>query len=314
MSSSADDQLKIRERIRRLIAEKADGRQQDLAAMCDIQPSALSRMLAGTDKFTRRQLLKIEKGTSARLQWLELGIEPVYHAEGAPEESEKMYEGQMLRAYLERNGIEQAELARLLNKSKTTLAGYLKSVNLNQKNKTAILNALKATEMDVFGFAKRQLPNYENGPRVRSVEVGGLRMVDIIRIPISARAGYGYDAFFADVPSEREYIPVSEDRLYPGVHEDRHVIVEVNGDSMQPVLEPGFEVMAYRMPDGMFPPLNKIVLVDFHEQLTIKRLVGVDWMGKSVTLRAENGGAELKLPMAEIRAIYHVYDYYKARL
>lgn len=311
----------IIDRIRRLIAEKAEGKQQKLAELTGIQSSMLSRLINGREPITRRHLIKLERATGARLSWLEYGIEPVYYETGkAPERDESEYfEGAMLRAYLDKHNIEYTELARRLGKSKNTVQGYFKTETLGKANRLSILDALNATYEQVFsGLAAHQVNGHANGStngsRIRPVEVNNYQVRNILRIPIRARAGLGYESYFSDAPKEREYIPVSEDRLYPGIPEDRHVVVEVNGDSMEPVLEHGYEVLAYSLLPGQFPSLNRLVLVDFRDELTIKRLVGIDYIDETITLRSENGGAEARLPMSEIRSIYHVYDYYKARL
>lgn len=323
------DQSAVAARIRRIIGEKFAGKQQDLASAIEIQASALSRMLGGHEPFNRLHLIRIERATSARLSWLEWGVEPVYHVGTAPQREEaEFYEGQMLRNYLDRQGIEYSELARRIDKSKNTVQGYFKSKILGKANREAILKALDISYDQLFQTPLLIKPGFAGGgpsvasevgpdyvsPRIWPALLNDMGLVSIRRMPISARAGYGYHAFYSDAPVEREYVPVSGDRLMPGVAVERHVIVEVNGDSMEPVMEHGYEVLAYEMSEGQYPSLGKFVLVDFRDELTIKRLVGIDWVANTITLRSENGGAELRLPMSEIRRVYHVYDYYKARL
>lgn len=316
------DQSAIRARIRRLIAEKAGGKQQDFAALIDIQPSILSKALSGAKALSLGQLMAIERATDARLAWLLLGIEPMYYPEGKkPVRDERdHYEGTMLRRYLEINNINHTALATRIGKGKNTVQGYMNTETLNADNTQRLLSALEVPYETVFdltpllGVHSIDQPPAATPNRLRPVQAGGLDLIPILRIPVSARAGFGYQTYFAEQSPEREYVPVSDDRLYPGIPAERHAIIEINGDSMEPVLEHGYEVLAYRMPEGHLPSLNKIIVVDFRDELTIKRLVGVDYVADTITLRSENGGAELRLPMAEIRSVWHVYDYYKARL
>ncbi|MBN8826476.1 MULTISPECIES: S24 family peptidase [unclassified Spirosoma] len=324
---TSTEQTKIISRVRRLIAEKADGKQTNLAHDADIQPSMMSRLLAGHEAFNRRYLLKIEKATGARLVWLEQGVEPIYYPEGkVPEREEaEFHEGSLLRAYLDSKNIEYSEFARMLNKSKNTVQGYFKTEAFSKSNKSSILKALSATEADVFGGVPaypapariRQYVNEEPAAtyeRLRPIRVDDTDMFNVLRIPIRARAGLGYHAYFNENQDELQYNRVPGGKIYPGVPPERHVIVEVNGDSMEPVMEHGYEMLAYELPHGHFPNYVKYIMVDFRDELTIKSLAAIDYIEGTLTLRSLNGGAEMRISMDEIRKAWHVYDYYKAKL
>lgn len=137
-------------------------------------------------------------------------------------------------------------------------------------------------------------------------------MIEVI--PISARAGFGYVAFMNRPAQEKEYQPVPTSWLKAGVAHEDHSIVEVDGDSMEPKLTKGSKVLTYRLAPGMFAKLGKIVMIDFMDELIIKRLVAVDWMNSSITVKSDNGGMQMTIPMKDIRAMHHVYRVYDAEL
>lgn len=306
-----------RNRVEELIRDLTDGSQRDFAAMVGIGETTLSKLL-GDDaryRFNADHLQKIEAATSVRLEWLERGELPKYWpggSNGVPSRSER-HEGRILGDWMQREGITQAELARRMEKAKSTVSKYFQSMTLDAENKAQILKVLGTDYDTVFGgsevVAERRM-----GYRLRPVALASYTTVPVLRVPVSARAGFGYQAYFSDVATDQEYVPITEDRLYPGVKADLHVVVEVNGDSMEPILRPGFEVLAYKMRAGLFPKTGKIVMVDFRDELLIKKLSAVDYVAETIVLKSENGGEEMKIAMSEIRTVWHVYDYYKSRL
>ena len=306
------DNEAVRARVAQTIELRADGVQRAFSEMTGIEESILSKLLRPNTKrhFLEIHLRAIEQKTHTRLEWLLYGEEPMRWAIGQiPDRPPLRHEGQMLRAYLDRHGPSDTELGARLNKAKSTVSKYFDSASFESDTRQAILKALDATYEDVFGDGLTSSAK----SAVQRVRLGE-RSVSIVKIPLYARAGIGYVAFFSGPLTEREYVDVHPDKLYQGVKADNHAVVVVNGDSMEPELKAGYEMLAYELKNGSLPSINKIVLVDFRDELTIKRLAAVDWVHHTITLRSDNGGAEMRLPMAEIRRIWHVYDYHKARL
>ncbi len=300
----------LRARIEQLIELLADGSQREFSRKVGIDETILSKLLkSGKRQFNENHLRSIERATRARLEWMKFGQEPMLWPAGqtVPERPPHRHEGQMLRDYLDRNGPSDKELAARIGRSPSTVSKYFASATFDSDTRQSILTALNVPYHEIF--------DTDSGKRreifpLRTTEEG----VYVVRIPLRARAGLGYTAYFAGPETEREYVAVALDKLYPGVKQQEHAVVVVNGDSMEPVLEHGYEMLCYRLPPEQFPHINKIVVVDFRDELTIKRLAAVDWVDKTITLRSDNGGAEMRLPMAEIRGIWHVYDYHRARL
>lgn len=174
------------------------------------------------------------------------------------------------------------------------------------------------TEWIVSGSGKRlaAIQGAEVGHQVRPVQVGSstTELISILKTPLYARTGFGYSTYMNRPPNEQEWDYISPSKLYPGVPAEDHTIVTINGDSMEPMLQAGWEVLAYKKAKGTFPRLNKVVMLDFQDELIIKRLVNVDWVEHTITVQSDNGGAQMRIPMDSIREVYHVYDYYRAQL
>lgn len=322
---------KQRERLRQVINEKADGNLSEFARLVEVDKTTLSRMLSGERRMNDNHLRQIEIRTRARLEWLKSGREPAYHAANWSPENDPtatIKEGAMLAGFMDRHGISWVALGKQMGVSKAASTQYQHTQGFHAAKKVAIMEALKKltsdeglTEADVFATPPNVAVSVSaTHPAPATGKILPVNVLErdaavrLMRIPVRARAGFGYTAYFNAPVNEQEFMDVSSNKLYPGVKAEDHKIVEVNGDSMEPQLQSGFEMLAYKLPAGQFPKMNKIVMVDFHEELVVKRLVGIDWVDRTVTLRSDNGGTEMRIPMDEIRGIWHIYDYYRARL
>lgn len=315
-----DPYAPIRTRLLKLM--QPGERRAQFAARIGVSAPMLSKILPGSTvpvAITENMLRSIAETGGFRLTYLRHGTGPEMGRDEPPSPTGTT-EGQRLAEYLAMKNISWPELAERMGREPSTVWEYQNTAQFRPDRRAALIKALgyEAEEL-VFGSSKPVAE--EIGPTytaMRHVQIDPVQPVMMLRIPIRARAGFGYHAYFdSENSADRHYVAVSPDRLFPGVKLEDHVIVEVNGDSMEPVLEHGFEVLAYRTyqnGSGNLPALNRIVLVDFRDELTIKRLVGVDYITDTVTLRSENGGAEMRVLLSEIRTIWHVYDYYKARL
>ncbi|MBD2753828.1 S24 family peptidase [Spirosoma validum] len=137
-------------------------------------------------------------------------------------------------------------------------------------------------------------------------------LLPVLKTPLYARAGMGYTAYFNRPPEEQEWDYVPENKLYPGVAAEDHTIVTINGDSMEPTLLAGWEMLAYKLPEGLYPRVEKIVMLDYKDELIIKRLAKVDWQNNTITIQSDNGRMKVEIPMDEIRQVYHVYNIHNA--
>lgn len=147
---------------------------------------------------------------------------------------------------------------------------------------------------------------------IRVLDSSGL--IPILKTPLYARAGFGYTAYLNRPPEEQEWESIPANKLYPGVSPEDHTIVTVNGDSMEPRMEAGWEMLAYKLPEGQFPRIGKIVMLDYRDELIIKTLVDVDWQKHLITVQSYNNKELKEIRMDEIRRVFHVYDYHKAML
>lgn len=303
-------------RIRRLIGEKAGGKQKNLAEMANIQPAILTNLLKSNEPIPRRYLIRISKATNARLQWIENGVEPVYYGpeEAAQWDEQDFYEGYMLKDYLDRHNIPYAEFARMMDRSENTVQGYFGSEKLNKKNRVKVFDILGVSEAELFGndgLAPNK--NKTNITSIHTIDETDSSLISVLYLPLSARSGTGYTNYFS-LTMGKQFTRVQESMLAEGIAADEHVVIEVGNDNMEPQLMPGFQMLAYKLASGQLPKLNSIVLVDYRGELIIKELSEIDDVSNSIVLRSTNGGATRKVLISELSAVYHIYRYFDAKL
>ncbi|GAB4042491.1 hypothetical protein GCM10028810_01580 [Spirosoma litoris] len=240
-----------------------------------------------------------------------------YEGGKAPEREEtEHYEGAQLRAYLDRRGVEYSDFAKMIGKSKNTVQSYFKSETLNKSNKASILAALNAKYEDVFGklgFTPIHPKSITIQP-VNVIENNDNTLLDILEVPAFARSGLGYARFFTEPMTERQFTKVPHQMLQEGVSPDDHLIVSVQDDSMQPILMPGYRMLAYKVQTNRLPALNSIILVDYRQELLIKELSDIDDVSNTIVLRSRNGGSTRRISLTEVKAVYHIYRYFDAQL
>ncbi|WP_338876933.1 S24 family peptidase [Spirosoma sp. SC4-14] len=205
-------------------------------------------------------------------------------------------------------------------------------VSALRNGKKAFTEELAKAIEDKFGYRKEWILTGEGERKVEEpiiynapyhndrAKLKGIRIADnvdlvpILKTPLYARTGYGYAAYPTRPPEEQEWEFIPPYKLYPGIKPEDHTIVTINGDSMEPRLKAGFEMLAYRLPDGELPRVGKIVMLDYRDELIIKSLVKVDWDNKEITVESDNTREQRIIKMEEIRRVFHVYDYHKGLL
>ncbi|MBD2702308.1 S24 family peptidase [Spirosoma sp. BT702] len=176
------------------------------------------------------------------------------------------------------------------------------------------------SEWILSGQGDMKETEYQSNGVVKPVNLRPIRiaqsfdLVPILKTPLYARAGFGYTAYLNRPPEEQEWESIPFDRLYPGIPPEDHTIVTINGDSMEPRLEAGWEMLAYKTANNEFPRIGKIVMLDYKDELIIKTLVEINIQKRTITVQSYNNKETREIPMDEIRRVFHVYDHWKAFL
>jgi len=326
------DQESIVDRIKWLINEKAAGSVSEFSRLTGIEKSTISRLLNGRRRPTHEHLQLMEESTRVRLDWLQNGSEPRLHAaEWVPQLTPRVSEGSQLEKFIRTHGITWTGLANAMGKSKMTTTQYQRTARFHADKKNEILagltSVLKRPVTAEEIFAQELISDSPVEAIIKPLPLAtGEPDIMVRRISVAARASFGYEAFNnATILGDNIFLGIPKEKLWPGTKvsslpdggiktDPEHVVIEVNGDSMEPQLQSGFEMLAFRVQDGTLPKIDSVVVVSFNNEVVVKRLVAIDLVDKNITLRSDNGGSEMRIPMSDIRCIYRIYDYYKARL
>jgi transcriptional regulator with XRE-family HTH domain len=147
-----------------------------------------------------------------------------------------------------------------------------------------------------------------------------LESINLPYISVPARAG------FASMAGELSSFPLNDfRRVYlrgnpPSMYTGR-VVFEVDGDSMEPYINGGDEVVACQVPEGRWEDvLNCIAVVAYGDVVTIKKIIGNDLFTKgTLALRPYRDElAPVVVRRVDIRSIFRVEEVlprpFKARL
>ena len=129
-------------------------------------------------------------------------------------------------------------------------------------------------------------------------------------IPVSARASFvemgGNLSYSIASETRRVYLRYSHRSLYDG-----RVVFEVAGDSMEPYINSGDEVIALEVPEGKWDMAqNGIFVVSYGDVVTIKKVIGNDLMNHgTLTLRPwRDELAPYIIKRREIQSIFRVEE------
>lgn len=252
------EQRRIAARLRQIIAEYYENSQQEFASVTKLHLSELSRLLGNKREISPGRIMQISRLTGISARWLQTG-------EGQPMQKDSVlmpvekHEGKALDAYLIANGIRYSRLAELMNlKTLSTATGYRSVAQFRASTKAKILEALGASETDVFGSKQP----------VRTVRVAD----DVVTVPyVPESLRMGISVTYRDAPAETVAVRRS---LIPAALEAREWwAFEVNGDQMGDRFQAGDRLLGYCLEKTEYPLIvNRVVAVLYAGDVYIKRI------------------------------------------
>lgn len=280
-----NDQAGVRERLKRLIAERYNDRQGELASASGLQPSALSLVLTDKKPVSMKQLRMIEKNTRVRLDWLLSGAEPMLHPIGwVPYSGDLTKEGEYLRQFLDsRSELTQTQLAEALSVSKSTVGDYFKTTTFDSATRTRLLSAIQSligqevSDVDVFGDPEADaIQTNQSGRLIRHLgNMSGEPMVVLPFVPIRARAGVATLQYWEQPPETTRIMRASLLDYEPDPLQPKRSwwIIEVDGDSMEPHLITRARVLGYYVLKENLRSLKPGVwAIQYDDEFVIKRV------------------------------------------
>ncbi|WP_051054051.1 LexA family transcriptional regulator [Fibrella aestuarina] len=297
-----------RTRLQRLIDTRFDKKKSAFAEAVGINPTAVSHYLNKrtiTDEFC----LTVAKMLNISAAWMLRG-EGAIDDVPAPIKPNTNHEGSSLKKYRESRGLSKAALGRLLGlaagSASISVAQYEESAQLERKTKIKLASALQMSEAELQailgGFSHVVTPVEDD------------ELVSVPFLPVRARAGFA-ETFLSDEHESVQYdmVTIRRDAIRVGfetekARKNKMYVAEVDGDSMEPLLHPGYWVTVYLIDPGDWDYATGVVAVLYRDRFVIKRIIEnrLPETG-SVTLHSDNPkGGSNSVPRSEIRAIFRV--------
>ena len=300
--------------------------QKELANILMIKQGSYSTIETGKGELTDRNFKLICDTYSVNPKWLEFGEEPMFTTlkESITEQStnvlfpkyNKSEVTQRFRIALEQlktQGTSYSEVANKIGAS-TSLVSEIR------RGKTFLLPHFAQKFIEIFNINKEWLLEGKgdntftlsgNVSNVHPVEVENSDWIEVPFVPLHARASFAETYFDSNV-NEVETIKI---RKRPGIKYEKAKIFEVDGDSMEPTLVSGEQVLCEIIDPANWKFTTGVVVVAFGNMVVIKRIKDNELANGKLVLWSDNelgGKITLSNETEEIRRIYKVkYSIYK---
>lgn len=310
----------------KILRSKLKLKQKDLADVLGIGNNAYSMIETGKSGLSRRNLLILCNTYSVNPKWLEFGEEPMFTTlkEAITEQSTnvlfpKYNKSEVTQRFLialeqlKTQGTSYSEVANKIGAS-TSLVSEIR------RGKTFLLPHFAQKFIEIFNINKEWLLEGKgdnmftlsgNVSNVHPVEVENSDWIEVPFVPLHARASFAETYFDSNV-NEVETIKI---RKRPGIKYEKAKIFEVDGDSMEPTLVSGEQVLCEIIDPANWKFTTGVVVVAFGNMVVIKRIKDNELANGKLVLWSDNelgGKITLSNETEEIRRMYKVkYSIYK---
>lgn len=258
-------------------------------------------------------------------KWLEFGEEPMFTEQKTNTEQSasilfsKYNKSEVTQRFLialeqlKTQGTSYSEVANKIGAS-TSLVSEIR------RGKTFLLPHFAQKFIEIFNINKEWLLEGRgnnvfilsgNVSNVHPVEVENSDWIEVPFVPLHARASFAETYFDSNV-NEVETIKI---RKRPGIKYEKAKIFEVDGDSMEPTLVSGEQVLCEIIDPANWKFTTGVVVVAFGNMVVIKRIKDNELANGKLVLWSDNelgGKITLSNETEEIRRMYKVkYSIYK---
>ncbi|NID09340.1 S24 family peptidase [Fibrivirga algicola] len=310
-----------RTRLKLVIDEHFEGNQTAFASAVSMQPTGVSHLLKKRT-ITDEVCLKIATYVGISAQWLLSGEGQMGDPPPPPAPDRMISEGQRLAGYRQKRGMSKRALGILMGlapgSASVSVSKYEETEQLEPKTKQALARAFQVDEAEMRAI----LGGYTHLVKPVALQE---EKIPIPFIPVRARAGFARSSIVEEshvmYGSELDVVYVSRDVLKAGYEtersrKDKVYVIEVDGDSMEPLLHPGYEVTAYVVDPGDWPYTTGVVAVQYRDEFVIKRIRDnrLEEDGR-LTLHSDNPlGGSITVPRSEIRQIFEIDEIVKGKV
>jgi hypothetical protein len=163
--------------------------------------------------------------------------------------------------------------------------------------------------------AQKNLPYTPDHNNVQAYALlSDIPVVELPHVSFKARASFGYAQLQRYKHSD--IFDTVLHRLPPGKTAEDYkdaIVFDIEGDSMEPSLVNGQQVIAWPIPESKWEQLyNATCIVAYDDTVTVKRITDNElFTANRLTLRATgNGGGSFAVSRAAIQSIYQVREFY----
>lgn len=299
--------------------------QTQIASAIKISRSGYASIEMKLTGLTPRNLSAICDTYSVNPKWLEFGEEPMFTEQKTNTEQSasilfsKYNKSEVTQRFLialeqlKTQGTSYSEVANKIGAS-TSLVSEIR------RGKTFLLPHFAQKFIEIFNINKEWLLEGRgnnvfilsgNVSNVHPVEVENSDWIEVPFVPLHARASFAETYFDSNV-NEVETIKI---RKRPGIKYEKAKIFEVDGDSMEPTLVSGEQVLCEIIDPANWKFTTGVVVVAFGNMVVIKRIKDNELANGKLVLWSDNelgGKITLSNETEEIRRIYKVkYSIYK---
>lgn len=299
--------------------------QKELANILMIKQGSYSTIETGKGELTDRNFKLICDTYSVNPKWLEFGEEPMFTEQKTNTEQSasilfsKYNKSEVTQRFLialeqlKTQGTSYSEVANKIGAS-TSLVSEIR------RGKTFLLPHFAQKFIEIFNINKEWLLEGRgnnvfilsgNVSNVHPVEVENSDWIEVPFVPLHARASFAETYFDSNV-NEVETIKI---RKRIGVKYEKAKIFEVDGDSMEPTLVSGEQVLCEIIDPANWKFTTGVVVVAFGNMVVIKRIKDNELANGKLVLWSDNelgGKITLSNETEEIRRMYKVkYSIYK---
>ena len=196
-----------------------------------------------------------------------------------------------LKNFRKKNKMTQADLAKKLGVHLNTIVGYEKGAIIPESKQALLMSVLGMSEIESDA-------NGSNG------RISNEQFTDLEYIPIKARAGFAELQQMAPLTIETYRVIRTE----IGESYTNQVVIEIDGDSMEPNYTSGTKVRCKEVAPGDWVYINSGVYVVVYSNFFVVKRVKNSPSNGILTLHSDNSatGGTTDVPLDDVRKIWKV--------
>jgi phage repressor protein C with HTH and peptisase S24 domain len=208
------------------------------------------------------------------------------------------FENLDLRALRKKKNLRQDELAERLGVHRNTVVNYERDSKLIPDSKIALIKAIFSDEAVGAGKAN------DLKKVIGNAKINSDLFIELEYIPVKARAGFAeLEQIVSSINQESFRVLKIEGESLVG-----QVVIEIDGDSMEPIYTSGSRVRAKEVDAGDWIYLNSGVYAVVYSNFFVVKRVKNSPANGVLTLHSDNTetGGTTDVPLSEVRKIWKV--------